>query len=125
MVSQITYNTDRLQNVCDYLNKWGHDIKRTQIHNSILTGKVITLNDHIWQRLENTDSKGFKKGEYNKLPKTLKWRRLFMRMLFGKAQKKPIIISYDVNKYYLLEGDKKLVISKILGKRPKVIFATL
>lgn len=125
MVSQITYNTERLQSVYEFLNRWGREIKMTQIHNSIQDGKVITLNDHIWQRLENTKSRDVKKGDYDKLPKTLKWRRLFMAMLFGKAQKKPIIVSYDIDKYYLLEGDKKLVISKILGRYPKVIFATI
>ena len=125
MVSNITYDHNELQSVSESLSKWGRGVKPTEIHNSIQLGKVIKLNDHIWQRLENTTSNNVKRGEYDKLPKTLSLRKLFMNTLFGRQQKKPIIISYDIDKYYLLDGDNELVVDKILGKKPKVIFATV
>ena len=126
MDSYIKYDWDKIDDTfIHHLSFFGKDVKRSEVFNSISDGKTIELNDYIWERLENTTSNSVKKGQFNKIPKKMSWRRLFIKMLFGRETPKPVIISYDVDKYYLLDGDKRLVINKILGKRPKVIFGTI
>lgn len=126
MDSYIKYDWDKIDDMfIRHLSFFGKDVKRSEVFNSISDGKTIELNDYIWGRLENTTSNSVKKGQFNKIPKKMSWRKLFIKMLFGRQTPKPIIISYGIDKYYLLDGNKRLVINKILGKRPKVIFATL
>lgn len=126
MDSFIKYNWREIEDtLIRHLSFFGKHVKLSEVFNSVNDGKTIELNDYIWERLENTTSNTVKKGQFNKIPKKMSWRRLFIKMLFGRQTPKPIIISYGIDKYYLLDGNKRLVINKILGKRPKVIFATL
>jgi cytidyltransferase-like protein len=74
---------------------------------AFVAGNIVVLSDNIWSKLENSKSFNFN-GKVGEVEDGI-----------------PLILNYDKDKYYLINGDRLLASHKVLGKIPKVLMATL
>jgi len=74
---------------------------------AFVAGNMVALSDDIWSKLENSKSFNFN-GKVGEIEDGI-----------------PLILNYDKDKYYLINGDRLLASHKQLGKIPKVLMATL
>jgi hypothetical protein len=99
---------------------------------------IVELSDEDWSRLENTDSfEHINRGDIHKareyveeLNKDLpvEYRRDFNRLLTSFEHSKtiecPMIVSFDGH-LHLVSGNTRLMISRALGIRPKVLIGII
>ena len=94
------------------------------VYNSFASGKEVTLTDEMWSRLENTDSYDINSEE----------EAIELAQYYGKdiqsilaAEKTPpaLILQYSPNKYYLVDGNTRLMVARAKGINPQVILGTI
>lgn len=131
MRTEIKNEWDEVLRTIEELKSRGVEVRWNNMMMFLQDANIITLNDYVWERLENTESNEIEKGDYKKLSEICKkhhkkrWRRLFLKILLKRNIQIPMIVSYDTDKYYLISGNTRLCINKVLGRKPKVIFATI
>lgn len=121
--------------VCEFLGKEATKENIDQIIELLNSAPLVDLPDEDWDRLENTDSfHNIRAGhvedaekiteEYN-LALSPNNRRNFKNILFGfqsgHKMKAPTILRNSEGKLHLVSGNTRLMISRALGVRPKVI----
>ena len=93
------------------------------INNSIVEGTLITLNKNIWEELENTDS------QYNLTLDQIKAisnnskkvNNILNNLINGTSQEAPIILFRENEKPYLLTGNVRLMLCKLLNYIPTIL----
>lgn len=94
-------------------------------------GKLIQLTTDIWNKLENTDSSEMEQDDYNSLKKySNEYNRDYNRIISGIKQSQnlpaPIVLHLkDENRYYLVAGNTRLMVCRVLGIQPKVFLLTI
>lgn len=91
------------------------------------SGELIDLNDELWDILINTESRDVSKGDWNKVAELSDekdpprdWKDLKNKIESGIQLDGPIIIKIG-DEYHVVSGDTRLLVSKALGIRPKVL----
>lgn len=92
----------------------------------ILYGKLTTLTDEMWSKLENTDSwKNVQSGDLKKAEEISRfYKKNFPGILEGikNGSKIPVPIIFKVgDKTHLMSGNNRLMIARGLKQRPMVI----
>lgn len=86
-------------------------------------GTLKELPDHVWERLENTDSWEIQNMDDARLLAAEYDRdieSIIAGIEAGSAMPAPIILQYDGNSYYLVGGNTRLMVAKALGIKPSV-----
>jgi len=91
---------------------------------------LVDLTDGVWGQLENTDSATMEPGDMTSAVKlSEKYDRNIMRIVMGikggNTIPAPIILKGDVDWYYLVAGNTRLMAAKALNVRPKVIIVNM
>ncbi len=95
--------------------------------NQFDNAQLETLSDEIWSVLENTDSfQDLSEGEVEKLEEIAalnkrSWENKLADMKKGVPMAAPIIFKMN-GRYHKVAGNTRLMIARVLGIRPKVIF---
>jgi hypothetical protein len=97
-------------------------------------GQLRVLDDDLWSRLDNTESKDISKGDWetvdaviqhsnNDIPKPRDrrdWKDLKRKIESGTKLNAPIIMKYgDI--HHVVSGNTRLMVAKALGINPEVL----
>lgn len=88
-------------------------------------GELVDLDDETWQRLENTDSNQLEAGDWKKVEEysahvNRDWAGLRDKIISGEAIDAPIIMKFG-ERYHLVSGNTRLMITKAIGIKPHVL----
>ena len=91
-------------------------------------GELVTISDDIWSKLENTDSNSVEFGNWDAVHDHSNpndefkrdWESLRAKMESGKTLDAPIIMKFG-ERYHLVSGNTRLMISRAKGIAPKVL----
>ena len=120
-----------------YLRDEIEEIRRTSqelnipfkaIFDCLYNGKFVKLTDDIWSHLENTDSyqiTGFDdvaklSGQYER-----DWARIWHGMTKNDDIPPPIVIQLEPDRYYLIAGNTRLMVSRAMKRRPVILLGRL
>jgi hypothetical protein len=96
------------------------------IKDSLLRGKMVTLTDQMWSKLENTDSYDVKTlDDFIALSK--QYGKDYKRIMDVDPKKLPpaLVIEYKPGRYYLVGGNTRLMYHRVMGSTPKVILGKI
>lgn len=89
--------------------------------------KLVSLNDDVWENLENTDSGDIEVDGWEKVrecsesqPQLRDWELLRDRLQSGQATDAPIVMKFG-DRYHLVAGNTRLMAAKALGVRPQIL----
>jgi hypothetical protein len=111
-------------------NKELYDKIMWAFKNQFEFARLEELTDEVWAQLENTDSyHDISGGEVDKLSEIAAknkraWKRKSDDMKKGVPMAAPIIFQMG-NRYHKVAGNTRLMIARVLGIRPKVVFIKL
>ena len=97
-----------------------------KIEDGIERGELVELTADVWSRLENTDSWKISTGDFLSVRNFSEEygrddQKLLEAMKQGKSMEVPVIAQFgDV--LHLVSGNTRLMITKAIGKIPRVIF---
>jgi hypothetical protein len=96
------------------------NIKKENIFQAFQNGKLQTISQSIWNKMENTNSND-KKLTWNQINS---WENKDVKNIKNALKEKyplpaPIVLKYK-NKYYCVAGNTRLSMSKLLNVTPKV-----
>lgn len=88
-------------------------------------GELIILNTEIWNSLENTDSKDIEINDWEKIENLSSqvgkdWKDIKNKLKTGTTLDAPIIVKFG-DRYHLVSGNTRLMVSKAKGVNPKVL----
>mgnify|MGYP000922222227 CR=1 FL=1 len=88
-------------------------------------GELITLEEDIWSTLENSDSPTIETGDWKQVEELSlqverNWEDLKNKLEKGIVLEAPIIMKFG-NRYHLVAGNTRLMVSKAMGVVPKVL----
>lgn len=88
-------------------------------------GELITLNEKLWQKLENTDSNRFETGDWEKVEEFSNsvdrdWNDLKNKLAAGTQLDAPIIMQFG-DRYHLVSGNTRLMVARAEGLKPTVL----
>ena len=92
------------------------------------TGRETILSDDIWAKLKNTDSYKIKDLEQAiKIANKNKedWKSIVNAIQNEEELPLPLVLNWDNEEYYLVDGNTRLMIYKALGVIPVVLVATI
>lgn len=89
-------------------------------------GEMITLDDDLWQRLENTDSNRLEEGDWNQVDEygnmaERDWHSVDSNL---NGMDAPIIMQFG-DRYHLVAGNTRLMVARARGISPKVLLFTV
>ena len=98
-------------------------------------GQLVDLTEDLWSKLENTDSYDIKSGDWEKIEEYINfsniengsnrdWNDLKQKIEQGQQVDAPIILKYD-DTFHLVSGNTRLMVSRALGKTPKVLIVEM
>jgi len=126
--TEISKEWGEVERTINTFNKKGYNVEWNKMLVDLYESSEIVLDDIIWSRTENTDSTDVNKWDFSCFRRLMEEKTdmvtLFFKILLGFPTEKPIIWKYKPQKYYLISGNSRLCIHKILGKRPKVILSS-
>ncbi len=87
-------------------------------------GRLLPLNEVMWQDLENSDSYGIPVGGWtevakNSAPHQRDYEDLREKLETGREIDAPIIVKYQRH-YHLVAGNTRLMVARALGLRPEI-----
>jgi hypothetical protein len=99
------------------------------VFKALQIGKLIPLTDDIWSVMLNTDSWGLQQGDITAAQELADYygrdiNKIISGIKSGVKMPSPIVCFVN-GCYYLFGGNTRLMVSKILGVRPKILFADL
>jgi len=88
-------------------------------------GNLVSLEQEIWDTLENTDSSTIEFGNWNQVDDISsqvdrEWEDLKVKLERGKILEAPIVMKFG-DHYHLVAGNTRLMVSKAMGITPKVL----
>ena len=88
-------------------------------------GDLVTLEEDVWNSLENTDSRTIEVGDWRQVEElssqvNRNWEDLKNKLENGTVLEAPIIMKFG-DRYHLVAGNTRLMISKALGVVPQVL----
>ena len=91
-------------------------------------GELVSLDPSIWEKLENTDSNSFSKGDWDSVhdhsnpdgEKKRDWEEVRNNFDSGGTLDAPIIMKYG-DQFHLVSGNTRLMVLKASGIVPKVL----
>ena len=97
--------------------------------------QLVDLTEDLWSKLENTDSYDIKSGDWGKVEEHINfsntendynrdWNDLKQKIEQGQRIDAPIILKYD-DTFHLVSGNTRLMVSRALGKTPKVLIVEM
>jgi hypothetical protein len=92
------------------------------------SGELVELGDDVWDKLENTDANTFEAGDWDAVhahsnpngEKKRDWEELRDKIDSGTVLDAPIIMKFG-DRYHLVSGNTRLMVSKAKGISPKVL----
>jgi len=92
------------------------------------TGELVQLTDDVWNKLENTDANSFEVGDWEAVhdhsnpngQKKRDWEELRDKISKGTVLDAPIIMKFG-DRYHLVSGNTRLMVSRAKGIQPKVL----
>lgn len=111
-----------------------HDFRENFLEAS-KQGQLVDLTEDLWSKLENTDSYDIKSGDWEKIEEYINfsniengsnrdWNDLKQKIEQGQQVDAPIILKYD-DTFHLVSGNTRLMVSRALGKTPKVLIVEM
>jgi hypothetical protein len=97
--------------------------------------KLVSLTDDMWSKLDNSDSWQIEKGNWTKVAETVDhynketnsnrtWENLKQQMEDGQEIEASIVLKY-LNELHLVSGNTRLMVTRALGKVPKVLLVEM
>ena len=88
------------------------------------SGELVPLDSNVWEILENTDSNDIETGGFELVQRLSfqvgrNWKDIKEKMDSGKALDAPIVVKFG-NRYHLVSGNTRLMVSKAKGVTPKI-----
>jgi len=123
---RIIYNI--VQKEMDEIDRTSRDlsIPKEVITDSFLRGKMVTLNDDIWSRLENTDSYDVD-SEEDFIALAKQYGKNYKSIMQADLSKLPpaLVLEYKPKRYYLVGGNTRLMYYRVKNKRPEVLIGKI
>lgn len=96
-----------------------------KLKNGIQNGALVELTDNLWSKLENTDSWNIGMGNFTLVRSFAEEysrddQKILEAMRQGKSMESPVIAQFG-DTLHLVSGNTRLMLTKALGKTPKVI----
>jgi hypothetical protein len=97
-------------------------LKSAPLHTAMAKGRLGTLSDKHWSRMDNTDSWKATKASANKLAKEYgrDIKRVHTGFKEGHKMPAPIVLHRKGKRPYLVGGNTRLMAASATGIRPKV-----
>ncbi len=88
-------------------------------------GEMTTLDEDLWQKLENTDSNTFEVDDWEQTQRFSEsigrnWQDLKNKMSSGIPLDAPIIMKIG-ERYHLVSGNTRLMVARAAGVTPKIL----
>jgi hypothetical protein len=105
------------------------DINLQQLLDSFQHARLITLNDTIWSRLDNTDSYDIEQGDMESVTHLSsqygKDLQSILRVFSNAGSLPAPIVMKSNGRYYLIAGNTRLMAARVHGVIPKVLLVVV
>jgi cytidyltransferase-like protein len=95
---------------------------------AFISGNMVVLTDDIWGNLENSNSykvKTIEEAISLAKQRDKNWKQTYKAIKNGDPVNAPLVLNYEKDHYYLVEGDSCLAFYKALNKIPKVLLGVI
>jgi len=113
--------------VQDLSRNEGLDLTVDEVLNAFIRAKEVSIPKDVWEKLENTESNTFRKGEIKKVVdmanKYDKTNPLELKKILKRGDyRRPMILKFG-DRYHLVSGNTRLSTAAAMGIVPQVLIA--
>lgn len=115
--------------VQDLSRNEGLDLTVDEVLNAFIRAKEVSISKDVWEKLENTESNTFRKGEIKKVVdmanKYGKTNPLELKKILKSGDyRRPMILKFG-DRYHLVSGNTRLSTAAAMGIIPQVLIAEI
>jgi ElaB/YqjD/DUF883 family membrane-anchored ribosome-binding protein len=115
--------------VQDLSRNEGLDLTVDEVLNAFIRAKEVSISKDVWEKLENTESNTFRKGEIKKVVdmanKYDKTNPLELKKILKSGDyRRPMILKFG-DRYHLVSGNTRLSTAAAMGIIPQVLIAEI